>query len=210
MPRTVVRKIAHGAWLSFFFAGSLLVAAYAFTYLTRKAFHPGDPFAWKFALSGIDVPMHFFGAGLALLLAPLQASEWVRHRLPAVHRTGGWLSAAAILVGGLGGLSLAFHAFGGWATGAGFLILALLWLGATANGIRHAIRGDRVRHRRWMARSMAMTFAAVTLRLILGIGAGALKLPFEVVYAFAAWGSWSINLVACELWLRWAYWRSRA
>lgn len=210
MSRTAVRKIAHGAWLLFFSSGSLLVAAYAFTYLGRKEFHPGDPFAWKFALSGIDVPMHFFGAGLALLLAPVQASAWIRRRLPALHRTCGWLSAAAILIGGLGGLSLSFHAFGSWAAGAGFLVLALLWLGATANGIRYAIRGDFARHRRWMSRSMAMTFAAVTLRLILGIGAGALKLPFEAVYVFAAWGSWSINLVVCELWLRWAYWRSHA
>src|SRR5690606_1913827 len=106
----------------------LATAAYAFAYLFM-AFRSGDPFAAQFAVSGMDVPAHFFGAGLALLLVPLQLSRGVRRRWPALHRLGGWLSAVAILVGGVSGLSLAQHAQSGWPSRTGFSLLSLLWLG---------------------------------------------------------------------------------
>lgn len=205
----IVRNGIRGLWHLGFAASSVAVAAYAFAYLRYREFHPDDAMMFKFALSGLDVPAHFMGAGLALLLAPLQASGWIRRRAPRLHRIGGWLSAGAILIGGLGGLSLSTHAEGGWATGPAFALLALLWMGATANGIRYAIAGDIARHRRWMCRSLAMTFSAVTLRVILYSGMGLLHLPFLPVYVFAAWSCWTINLAVCEAWLRWPQWRAR-
>ncbi|HWU53187.1 MAG TPA: hypothetical protein VN153_10250, partial [Tahibacter sp.] len=48
----------------------------------------------------------------------------------------------------------------------------------------------------------ALTAAAVTLRLTLGIGQGVLHLPFATVYVFAAWSCWTVNLLIVELWLR--------
>ena len=176
-------------------------AAYAFAYL-YLAFRSGDPFAARFAISGWDVPAHFFGAGMALLLVPLQLSAVVRRRWPALHRVGGLLSAAAILVGGISGLSLAQHAQGGWPSRLGFSVLSLLWIAVTANGIRLAIAGELARHRRWMAYSIALTAGAVTLRLMLGLGAGALHLPFMTVYVTASWASWLINLALCAWLLR--------
>ena len=176
-------------------------AAYAFAYLYLRL-RTGDPFAAQFAVSGWDVPAHFFGAGLALLLVPVQLSAGIRRRWPALHRTCGLLSAAAILIGGISGLSLAQHAQGGWPSRAGFMLLSLLWLGITANGIRLAIRGDIARHRRWMAFSMALTTGAITLRIMLGVGAGILQLPFMTVYVTSAWASWLFNLAVCAWWLR--------
>lgn len=176
-------------------------AAYAFAYL-YLAFRSGDPFAARFAISGWNVPAHFFGAGLALLLVPLQLSATVRRRWPGLHRVGGLLSAAAVLVGGVSGLSLAQHAQGGWPTRLGFSVLSLLWIGVTVNGIRLAIAGELARHRRWMAYSIALTAGAVTLRLMLGLGAGALHLPFMAVYVTASWASWLINLALCAWLLR--------
>ena len=52
-----------------------------------------------------------------------------------------------------------------------------------------------------MCRTAALTFAAVTLRLILGIGF-ALHLPSLPVYVFATWACWPLNLAVCELLLR--------
>lgn len=200
MPR--LRSVLRWTAQTLFTLTSVLVAAYAFTYLFRS-FRVGDPFAAQFALSGWDVPLHFFGAGLALLLAPLQVTAGVRRRLPALHRTAGWLYVAAILVGGTSGLSLAFNAQGGAASGVGFALLALLWLAITVRGVLFAVAGDIARHRRWMCRSVALTFAAVTLRVMLGVGGGVLGLPFMPVYITAAWASWLINLAMCELILRW-------
>lgn len=191
------------AALIVFSLACVATAAYAFAYL-YLVYRTGDPFAQQFAVSGLDVPAHFFGAGLALLLVPLQLAGGVRRRWPTLHRIGGWLSAAAILVGGLSGLSLAQHAQGGLPSRLGFGLLSLLWLAITANGIRLAVAGDIARHRRWIAYSVALTAGAVTLRLMLAVGAGVLQLPFMPVYVTAAWASWLLNLAICAGLLRMA------
>ncbi|WP_298576275.1 DUF2306 domain-containing protein [uncultured Luteimonas sp.] len=187
--------------LALFSLACVATAAYAFAYLFM-AYRSGDPFAAQFAVSGVDVPAHFFGAGLALLLVPLQLSRGVRRRWPALHRLGGWLSAVAILVGGVSGLSLAQHAQGDWPSRAGFSLLSLLWLGVTANGIRLAVVGQIARHRRWMAYSMALTAGAVTLRVMLALGTGVFGWPFMPVYVGTAWASWLFNLALCAWLLR--------
>lgn len=179
---------------------AIAVAGYAFAYLFA-GYSAGDPFAASFAVSGTDVPVHFFIAGLALLLAPMQLSRRLREALPWLHRQAGWLYAASVLVGGLAALSLAQHAQGGLGSRLGFSVLAVGWMGATALGIRFAIARDINRHRRWMARSVALTWSAVTLRLMLGVGL-ATGLPFLPVYVTASWASWLLNLAVCEVLLR--------
>ncbi len=57
--------------------------------------------------------------------------------------------------------------------GAGFLLLGLMWIGCTLEALLRIRGGDVEGHRRWMVRSVALTLAAVTLRLYLG-GATAL------------------------------------
>lgn len=202
------RFILLARWIAYslFTLSSVAVAAYAFGYLYR-AYNVDDPFAVQFAVSGLDVPLHFFAAGLALLLAPLQLSATVR-RWRALHRLAGWLYLSAILIGGASGLSLAFNAQGGLASGFGFALLSLLWVGVTVRGVALAVGRDLVGHRRWMCRSVALTYGAVTLRLMLGVGM-ALDLSFLAVYITAAWASWLLNLAVCELILRWPAWRAR-
>lgn len=192
-----VRGVAYGV----FALACVAVAIYAFKFLYGP-YRPGNPLHVKFALSGWNVPSHFFFGGAALLLAPLQVNTWLRGRWPRVHRVGGWLYAGCVLVGGIGALTMAPQAQGGFVTASAFTLLALLWIATTAIGISHAIAGDIARHRRWMWRSVALTASAVTLRLILGLGLGVLHAPFLPVYIVAAWGCWTINLALCELWLR--------
>jgi len=103
-----------------------------------------------------------------------------------VHRASGWVYTAAVMIGGVSGLSLAVNAQGGLPSRSAFVLLAIAWLLTTALGIRHAVAGDIARHRRWMCRSVALTFAAVTLRLILGTGIGLLQLSPMPVYIASA------------------------
>lgn len=194
-------QVVGGCVRGVFALACVAVAGYAFAYLYGE-FRSGDPFAEQFAISGWDVPAHFFAAGLALLLVPLQLSTTARQRAPRLHRLGGWLYAAAIVIGATSGLSLAANAQGGIASASGFATLSILWPLVTAIGLRHAIAGNPAAHRRWMCRSIALTTAAITLRLILGFGI-ALQWQFVPVYIAAAWLSWLINLVVCELILRW-------
>jgi uncharacterized membrane protein len=181
---------------------AVVIAAYAFAYL----YLPHDarnPFAAQFALSGWWVPMHFFAAGLALALSPLQLSGFVRRRLPKVHRAAGWLYVGAIVVAAPSGFVLALTAQGNPVTGLSFGLLVVLWPIATFRGVLLAVTGDTARHRRWMCRSVAMTYTAVTLRVGLVVGVGMLHLSFMPVYIAMACGSWLLNLALCELILRW-------
>lgn len=196
---TLLRKVSRGAWWALFALSSALVAAYAFAFLSMP--FRGSPIEQQFAVSGADVPLHFYLAGLALLVAPLQLVGVLRRRWPRLHRCIGWLYAGSVVVGSVSGFSLALNAQGGLPARTAFVILALLWPAVTALGIRHAIARDFVRHRRWMLRSVALTYAAVTLRVVL-FGGMALGLSFVPVYIAAAWLGWTINLAVVEWWLR--------
>lgn len=176
------------------------VAAYAFAFLYR--YHsPQNPFAAQFAISGWDIPAHFFGAGTALLLAPLQMSSSIRERWPALHRTCGLIYAMAVLIGGVSGLSLAPKSFAGLPSALGFSILAVLWVGVTAKGIQLALLKRRDAHRVWMSYSIALTASAITLRLILFFGLAVLHAPIVPTYIVAAWGCWLVNLGGCAIFL---------
>lgn len=188
--------------------GCLAVAAYAFTFFSRDT-DLSNPFTARFVVSGWDVPGHIFGAGLALLLAPLQLLTGLRRRWPRLHRLGGGVYAGAIAIAAISGLSLARHAQGGAASGSGFALLAIAWVGCTAMGIVYALRRDFDRHRRWMIRSVALTASAVSLRIILGVGIAVMHQPFLTVYITAAWACWTVNLAVCELILRWPSIRAR-
>ncbi len=185
-----------------FVLACLAIAQHAFGYFyqpinVRNAFH------LSFAQAGWAVPAHFFGAGLALLLLPWQLSTHLRRRQPRLHRIGGGLYVLGVAIAGVAGLLLAPRAQGGWPTGLSFALLALIWLTVTGLALAHALRGRVAEHRRWMLRSAALTFAAVTLRIYLNFGIAVLGWTFSSAYLFAAWACWTLNLLAVEAWLHW-------
>lgn len=176
------------------------IAWHAFSYLYVE-YNPRNPFHVSFALTGWVVPAHFYAAGLALLIAPLQLSARLRTRWPVVHRSVGWAYLASVSIGGIAGIVMAFHAQGGWQTGGSFLLLAVLWLSCSWIGVYHAVGRRFEAHRRWMLRSIALTFAGVTLRIYLGLGLAAFDLRFADAYLIAAWLCWTVNLLVVEIYL---------
>ncbi len=144
---------------------------------------------------------HILGGPLALALAPLQLWTGLRARWPGLHRWSGRVYGLAVLVAGMAGLTLAPTSIASDFARAGFMVLALAWLGTTGGGIWLAVQGDLIRHRWWMQRSIALTFAAVTLRLIM---APLMALGWSVpeTYDVTAWGAWLLNLAVLELWQR--------
>lgn len=180
---------------------ALSVAAYAVLFLSQTI-DPNNPFHVKFSWLGVVVPLHFFCGALALALSPLQLSQLVRRRVPQLHRIAGLTYIACILLGGTAGLVMAVQSEGGTIARWGFAGMAITWIATTLIGLSHILRRDISKHRMWMVRSVAVTSSAISLRLILGLGVPVLGLPFMAVYQFAAWGSWVINLLLVELWLR--------
>jgi hypothetical protein len=203
--RHVLSRLPRSLAIAAFTLLSAAVASYAFSYLYLE--HPHNAIAVRFAQAGLKVPAHLFGAGLALLLTPVQLSATVRRRAPRLHRVCGWLSAAGILVGGLGSIALVTHTQGGAVTGLAFATLATVWLFCMGNGIWHVVHHDIAAHRRWMMRTAALTFSAVTLRLTLAVGDVLHMAPMST-YIFAAWSCWPVNLAIAEVWLRWRHRRT--
>ena len=192
-------KPAQAAWWLWIVAVlSVGVGLYGLSYLSGHGAPPGV--AGNRAGLGWLV-VHASCAGAALVLGPWQFFAGVRLRRPAVHRWIGRSYVVLCLVGAISGAMLAWNTTAGEVARWGFLLLALTWLSVTALGYLAARRRDFVSHRRWMIRSFALTFAAVTLRLYLPLSlAGGLSFAFA--YPLIAWLAWVPNLAVAEAWIR--------
>jgi len=179
---------------------SLFVAAYAVALLV------GAPIRSSFvdallAERPVATLAHFGGCALALAIGGFQLHPWLRRKFASVHRWMGRAYVLGVALGGCAGMAMALHAQGGVAGRLGFALLAASWLGTTARGYLCIRAGEVVAHRRWMIRSFALTFAAVTLRLYIP-ASQALGIPFEVAYPVIAWISWVPNLLFAEWFTR--------
>lgn len=138
--------------------------------------------------------MHITAASFALVFGSIQIIPVLRNRYLSVHRGIGRLYALAVLLGGISGFLIAFQIDGIIGT-AGFALLAVFWVFTTTQGVRFARAGLEPAHRRWMTYSVALTFAAVSLRLQLLIFAVGLAMPYHQVYPFLAWSCWVPNTI---------------
>ncbi len=180
---------------------ALAIGLYALRFVQADASLLPPGLRANFQAHPIAFTAHTTAGALALLAAPLQLLSGLRSRRPRVHRWTGRLYFAACLIGGVAGLRIAFGTAYGPVAVAGFSGLALAWLATTTAGFMAAREGDYERHRAWMLRSVALTFAAVTIRLQLA-GIVAFRLDFATGYAAASWLCWLPNLVLAEWWIR--------
>jgi len=179
---------------------AVLIAGYALATLAAPGL--GAPFLVdRFAVLRAPTVVHLFFGPLALAAGAFQFSSRIRTANPVLHRRLGWLYAGSVLASGVGGLLMAPISEGGAVTHWGFGLLAVAWLGTTAAALRAILRGDVATHERWMCRSYALCFAAVTLRILLPLLLGS-GLSFVTAYGIVSWASWLVNLAAVEWWLR--------
>ena len=144
---------------------------------------------------------HIVFGGLALLLSPVQLSSRVRARVPRLHRVTGRIVLVAIALAGTAGFVLSWFNTAGPIGTAGFGTLAVLWVVFAGLGLRAILRRDVATHRRWMLRTFALTYAAVTLRLWL-LALIPLLGDFASAYAVVPFLCWVPNLLVVEWLLR--------
>ncbi|WP_168074206.1 DUF2306 domain-containing protein [Caulobacter sp. SSI4214] len=178
---------------------SLVVALTAYRYPLNVGPLAPNVVANLFTRPFLD--LHVAGAATALLIAPFQVLPGLRARRPGLHRVMGRIYVAGCLAGGMGGLVLAFGSTAGPIATAGFGLLALAWLATTVQAWRMALARRVAEHRAWMIRSMALTLAAVTLRLYLPFAALG-PIPFFDAYRAIAFLCWVPNLLLAEVWLK--------
>ena len=146
------------------------------------------------------VILHIIGGILALGLGPFNFLTRLREKRPSIHRWMGRVYLLGVLIGGLAGLYMSTFAYTGIVATLGFATLAVFWLGSGFMALRDIRQGNVEAHRRWMVRNFALTFAAVTLRIEMGL----LTIAFgqEIGYIIVAWSCWLPNLLIVEWWMR--------
>jgi uncharacterized membrane protein len=149
---------------------------------------------------------HVAGGVTALALGMFQLVTR-RGRRRVWHRWAGRVYVLACLVGASAGLGLALTSTAGPMAHWGFGLLAVAWFATTALGWRKAVSGEFGQHRRWMIRSLALTFAAVTLRIMLPL-IPLTGMDFVEGYRWVAFLCWVPNLLLVELWLRTRGWEA--
>jgi uncharacterized membrane protein len=153
-------------------------------------------------LSPWGLQVHIAASGIAMILGAFQFLKVLRQKAPAVHRWMGRIYVTACVVGGLAGGAIALSSTAGPVAGWGFFLLAVFWVPFTLMAWVSAMRRDFVAHERWMIRSFALTFAAVTLRLYLPLGIIFItKGDFLPAYIAIAWLAWVPNLIVAEIWI---------
>lgn len=147
--------------------------------------------------------LHIVSSVVALVIGPFTLSKTFREKNIGRHRKLGKIYMLGVMIGGISGYYLAFHATGGLVGKLGFGTLSVLWLTTAYLALKN-IRNIRVEnHQRWMIRNYALTFAAVTLRLyiimlLVFIG----EEHFAMGYPIIAWLCWVPNLITAELFIR--------
>ncbi len=146
--------------------------------------------------------IHVISGMLVILIGPFQFLPNLRKRYLQVHKKLGKIYAYGILgFAAPTGLIMAFYAEGGmWSTLA-FLVMSFLWFYTTIMAIITVKKKKIIEHKKWMYRSYALSFAAVTLRLLVPIMSLSNNLSEEFIIVSTAWLSWIINLIIIETYI---------
>ena len=185
-------------YTSSFFIGIYALFVYGFLEL-GIAVHP--LMKENFKAHTIGIYLHIFPSIIALVFGPFQFNERFRNSRIQLHRLIGKVYLLCVLIGGLSGLYMARYSFGGMVSHVGFALLAVLWIFTGYKAYALIIRKNIRAHSNWMFINFALTFAAVTLRLGLGIGFAS-GVPFEIFYPALAWLCWVPNLLVALVMIR--------
>jgi len=166
-------------------------------FLQFKQDYIGIPW-WKAAFY-----THVFSSVLALAAGLTQFSAHVLKNHRRLHRVVGWIYTADILIINFpAALIMAYYANGLLPSKIAFTILDCLWFWFTYKAVIAARNRKFDEHKRFMIRSYALTFSAITLRSWKIILASTLHPDPLTLYMIDAWMGFVPNLLLAE-WLIW-------
>jgi len=143
---------------------------------------------------------HILLGTVALLIGAYQLMSKSRKNRKR-HRVLGRLYGFSILFNVLVVPYISLYATGGTPSTIAFLVLDILWFLTTAIAIFYIRRKNILKHREWMLRSYAVTFAFVTFRIVLLIVQFSTHASFTVSFPLAVYLSIIINLLITQLYL---------
>lgn len=148
------------------------------------------------------IRIHILLAIISLITGPLGVIKAIRDKSRNFHRWNGRIYVLSIILNFIPGVYVSFFATGGLPSIIGFLILNTLWLGTTLLGFRYIKRQKVMLHSKWITRSFCLSFANITIYIIVAISHNLMNFSYENSYTIAVWLSWILNLLVSELMIR--------
>lgn len=143
--------------------------------------------------------IHISSSILVVLTGPFQFVKALRNKYLQLHRVLGKIYVGSILfLAAPSGFYMGLFANGGIGAQIGFVLLSFLWFGSTFLAYKSVKEKKISQHKKWMIRSYALSFSAVTLRLyvpLLSLGFG---LEHDFVVVITSWINWIPNLLVAE------------
>lgn len=148
------------------------------------------------------IRIHITLAIIALITGPLGVMKAIRVKSIHVHRWNGRVYVLSILFNFIPGVYVSLFATGGWLSTIGFLILNTLWFATTILGYLYIKRRNMILHSYWMMRSFFLSFANMTIYILVAITHNLMNFSYGHSYTVAVWLCWMINLLLAEFIIR--------
>ncbi|MEB9682983.1 hypothetical protein BK742_17765 [Bacillus thuringiensis serovar pingluonsis] len=184
-------------WVLHTFSKNFIVDPTFHDFISRK-----DQLIANESLWILMIRIHIILAITSLLTGPLEIIKRIRVKSLKFHRWNGRLYVLSIILNFIPGVYVSFFATGGFLSTTGFLILDILWLGTTILGYLSIKKQKVILHSQWMIRSFFLSFANMTIYIIVAITHKVLNFPYGTSYTIAVWLCWILNLLIAELIIR--------
>ncbi|WP_440135415.1 DUF2306 domain-containing protein [Chitinophaga sancti] len=146
--------------------------------------------------------IHVFSSILALAAGFTQFSAHFLHHYRRAHKLIGKIYVVDILIINFPvGLIMGAYANGLWPSKLAFILLDCLWFYFTYKALVKVKKGDIAAHKRYMIRSYALTFSAITLRTWKVILLQTFHPDPLTLYMIDAWMGFVPNLLFAEWWI---------
>lgn len=180
-------------WVLHTFSKNFMIDPQLESFISRKEEILSNQFFWL-----LMIRIHITLAIISLITGPLGIIKAVRIKSSNFHRWNGRIYILSIIFNFIPGVYVSFFATGGWLSTIGFLILNTLWLGTTILGYWYIKSLNIMQHRQWMTRSFFLSFANLTIYIIVLITNKLIGFSYDYSYTIAVWLCWMINLYIAE------------
>ncbi|WP_313802797.1 DUF2306 domain-containing protein [Cytobacillus sp.] len=161
-----------------------------------------DQFLMNQSLWILMIRIHILLAVAALMTGPLGLIKRIRLKSLQFHRWNGRIYVLSIILNYIPGFYVSFFATGGWLSTIGFLILNTLWILTTLKGYLFIKKKQIIPHKYWIMRSFFLSFANMTIYVIVTIIHHGVNLSYVTSYTIAVWLCWMLNLCLAEIFIR--------
>jgi uncharacterized membrane protein len=163
---------------------------------------PSDVYDRRFVAQPWLAYLHIVPGVVYLILAPLQLAYRFRSRNYDIHRRRGRVLAGLAITSGIFALIFGgLFSFGGLLEDSATIVFGLWFVACLVVAVRAIRWDDIVHHRRWMIRAFAIAIGVGTIRIWITLLQFA-GLDFPSSFGPAFWISFSLYVLAADLWLR--------